>query len=300
MKYHILVYIFVFLFLNACNTDFNNNQKDIKPPPPDKKESRPSSESEPSQKEDLNNPSSEIESKPEQESEPSQKEDLNNPSSEMESKPKQESDPKQEEELNKKIKNLLLNDLRKSIELANEHKEKYINKMKEEPSDQYGMPFNKFDWPGEGSETTSANTNRSIKFRRHTYTVLSTIDTTELKELSHILLTNRLNIFRSFSTLGHVLDTVTDHLYPKKDTLDKLDTSDLEKLKNNLEKILSTINFVSETLRKLILDYKNNENLIKTDKTKLQSYSNTIYNQIREKTAEAQKLQDEIKSIDKF
>ncbi|WP_418456598.1 virulence associated lipoprotein [Borreliella lusitaniae] len=277
MKYHILVYIFVFLFLNACNTDFNNNQKDIKPPPPDKKESRPSAESD-----------------------HKQEEDLNNPSSEMESKPREESDPKQEEELNKKIKNILINDLRKSIELANEHKEKYINKMNEEPSDQYGMPFNEFDWQARGSERVSSNTERSIKFRRHTYTVLSTIDTTELKELSHILLTNRLNTFKSFSTLGHVLDTVTDHLYPKKDTLDKLDTSDLEKLKNNLEKILSTINFVSETLRKLILDYKNNENLIQTDKTKLQSYSNTIYNQIREKTAEAQKLQDEITSIDKF
>ncbi|WP_235633194.1 hypothetical protein [Borreliella mayonii] len=30
MKYNIIVGIFVFLFLTACNPDFNTNQKDVK------------------------------------------------------------------------------------------------------------------------------------------------------------------------------------------------------------------------------------------------------------------------------
>ncbi len=43
-------------------------------------------------------------------------------------------------------------------------------------------------------------------------------------------------IYNLFSSLGVDLDIVTNRLYPKKDTLDKLDTSDLQKLKNSLEK----------------------------------------------------------------
>ncbi|WP_424632687.1 virulence associated lipoprotein [Borreliella lusitaniae] len=252
MKYNILVYIFVFLFLNACNTDFNTNKKDVESPPSSTKESKPSTKL----------------------------------------------DPNQEKDLNKK--NILLNDLRNLIELANEHKEKYIKKMSEEPSDQYGLPFDRLGW-GAGTENISSNTERSKRFRRHTYTVLSTINTDELKELSNILKgVKELHIFNHFSTLGGVLDIVTDHLYPKKDALDKLDTSDLEKLKNNLEKILSTITTVSEMIKKLTLDYKNNENPIKTDNTELESHINTLYNQIQEKAIEAEKLRDEIKSIDKF
>ncbi|WP_418456608.1 virulence associated lipoprotein [Borreliella lusitaniae] len=251
MKYHILVYIFVFLFLNACNTDFNTNQKDVE-----------------------------------------------SPSGTKESKPSTKSHPNQEEDLNKK--NILLNDLKNLIELANKHKEKYIKKMSEEPSDQYGLPFDQLTW-GAGTEDVSSNTERSQRFRRHTYTVLSTIDTAELKELSNILDTSKkLHIFNHFSTLGGVLDIVTDHLYPKKDALDKLDASDLEEVKNNLEKILSTINTVSEMIKKLILDYKNNENPIKTDNTKLESHVNTLYNQIQEKAIEAENLQNKIKSINKF
>lgn len=52
----------------------------------------------------------------------------------------------QEEDLNKKIKNTLLNSLKNLIELANTQKEKYIKMMGEEPSDQYGIPFNDFNW----------------------------------------------------------------------------------------------------------------------------------------------------------
>ncbi|WP_418905152.1 hypothetical protein QIA19_04910 (plasmid) [Borreliella finlandensis] len=41
MKYHIIVHIFVFLFL-ACNADFNTDQKGIKYPPTEK--SKPKTE----------------------------------------------------------------------------------------------------------------------------------------------------------------------------------------------------------------------------------------------------------------
>ncbi|WP_421114441.1 hypothetical protein QIA00_04950 (plasmid) [Borreliella americana] len=71
------------------------------------------------------------------------------------------------------------------IEAANEHKEKYIKIMAEEPDDQYGVGFNSRTWRKKGQEDAPANTERSIRFRRHTYTVLSTIDTKDLKELGN-------------------------------------------------------------------------------------------------------------------
>ncbi|ACJ73425.1 conserved hypothetical protein (plasmid) [Borreliella afzelii ACA-1] len=40
-------------------------------------------------------------------------------------------------------------------------------------------------------------------------------------------------------------------LYPKKDILDKLEISDLQKLKNLLEKLLSTKADISKTLKQL-------------------------------------------------
>ncbi|WP_029359622.1 MULTISPECIES: CRASP family complement regulator-acquiring lipoprotein [Borreliella] len=60
-------------------------------------------------------------------------------------------------------------------------------------------------------------------------------------------------------------------LYPKKDILDKLEISDLQKLKNLLEKLLSTKADISKTLKQLLLDYQNNENSIKTDINGLKS-----------------------------
>ncbi|WP_418885148.1 CRASP family complement regulator-acquiring lipoprotein [Borreliella carolinensis] len=98
-----------------------------------------------------------------------------------------------------------------------EHKEKYIKRMKVEPTDQYGMGFNSRIW-GKGQEDASANTKRSIRFRRHTYTVLSTIDTKNLKELGNIIkLSQSSDLFSLFSDLGGIFDIATDHLYSKKE-----------------------------------------------------------------------------------
>ncbi|WP_301409869.1 virulence associated lipoprotein [Borreliella tanukii] len=260
MKYYVIVNIFLFLFLNACTPDLNTSKKNIKYPTNEKK-IKPNAKIIPNQKEK-----------------------------------KIEEKEVEQEDLNKKT---LLNNLINLIEEANTKKEKYIKKMEEEPSDQYGiLAFDKLDW-GEGEEKISSNTDRSKRFRRHTYTLLSLIDDNELKEFSNIIILIKKTqpIFSIFSNLGGVLDIVTDKLYPKKDNLNKLDTSDLEKIKESFEKILSTINFVSETSKQILLDYQNDKNNTKTDVNKLKSHVDTLYNQMKEKTEEAEKLQDVILSI---
>lgn len=64
-------------------------------------------------------------------------------------------------------------------------------------------------------------------------------------------------------------------LYPKKDALDKLEISNLEKLKNSFEKLLSRKSIVLDMLNQLLLDYQDDKNsIIKTDTTKLESSCN--------------------------
>ncbi|MBB6043499.1 hypothetical protein HNP68_001121 [Borrelia yangtzensis] len=47
---------------------------------------------------------------------------------------------------------------------------------------------------------------------------------------------------------GHIEETIV-YLYPKKDNLDKLDISDLEKLKNLFEKLLSIKEIFSKMIK---------------------------------------------------
>lgn len=81
---------------------------------------------------------------------------------------------------------------------------------------------------------------------------------------------------------------------PKKDTLGKLDISNLKRLKNLFEKLLSIKTIVSKMSKRLLLDYQNNENFIKTDNAKLGSYVVALSNQIQEKYNEAERLKSEI------
>ncbi len=89
-----------------------------------------------------------------------------NPSNKTKMKPSTKIIPNQkekkveeQEDINQKT---LLNDLINLIEEANAKKEKYIKKMAEEPSDQYGMlAFDDLSW-GKGTESISNNTHRSI------------------------------------------------------------------------------------------------------------------------------------------
>ncbi|ACN93346.1 borrelia burgdorferi virulent strain associated lipoprotein (plasmid) [Borreliella finlandensis] len=86
-------------------------------------------------------------------------------------------------------------------------------------------------------------------------------------------------------------------LYPKKDALDKLEISNLEKLKNSFEKLLFMKSIVSDMLNQLLLDYQDDKNFIKTDTTKLESHTTTLQNQILEKNKEETELGEDILSI---
>ncbi|ACN93532.1 CRASP family complement regulator-acquiring lipoprotein (plasmid) [Borreliella finlandensis] len=107
-------------------------------------------------------------------------------------------------------------------------------------------------------------------------------------------------IYNIFTDLVNALGIATEHLYPKKDTLDKLYTSDLEKLKNSLEKILSIIEIVSKMSKQILLAYKNNKNSIKTDFDNLESHVDTFHKQFTEKAKDANELKTIILSINKF
>ncbi|WP_234926259.1 virulence associated lipoprotein, partial [Borreliella valaisiana] len=83
-------------------------------------------------------------------------------------------------------------------------------------------------------------------------------------------------------------DTFVFLLNPnKKDNLEKLEISDLENLKNSIEKFLSIKTMISTILTQFLLDYESNKNFIKTDTSKLDFYLATISNQIEEQNAEA-------------
>ncbi|XOU12972.1 complement regulator-acquiring protein (plasmid) [Borreliella americana] len=259
MKYHVITTILVFLFL-ACRPDFNADKKEIKYPPTEK--SKPKTED-----------SKQKESKPK---------------TEEELKKKQE----EEEPEKKQLKNTLLNDLKEQIDSAYNFKEKYVKSMKKEPADHYGMTssFRGLNW-GPGTEKMSDNTERSIRFRRHVYTILSPLDPHELKKFADIMQHIRtiapvINIFNSFSTIGGAIDVVSDHLYPKKDNLDKLNIVDLETIKNSFEQILYIKGSVAGKSKKLLLDYNN----LLTDDSKLESYSNELANEIKQQALEADNL----------
>ncbi|WP_418906267.1 virulence associated lipoprotein (plasmid) [Borreliella tanukii] len=263
MKYTIIASIFVFLFLNACNPDFNTNKKDMG--------YQPNKKGLKSNKKGLN--------------------------LKTEAAPNQEVKPNQEEDPNQKVKNKLLDDLRNLIEKANTDRKKYEKKSAEEPSNQYGMEvFKRLFWIDSPRESTADNTERSKNYRKETYCALNDIDINKLKEISEIIILSKqhedlLNAIRDF---GSILDEMIFCLYPKKDTLDKLEISDLEKLKNSFEKLLSIKTIFSEEIKQILLDYQNNENLIKTDAAKLKSSTTTLLNQILEKIKEARELRSEI------
>ncbi len=172
--------------------------------------------------------------------------------------------------------------------------------MEEEPSDQYGMlaVFGSMYWAESPRELISdTSSERSIRYRRHVYSILlNAIETNELKKFSEIriLSIKVLEIFSLFNLFGSTLDDVVVHLYSKKDTLGKLNTSNLKRLKNLFEKLLSIKTIVSKMSKHLLLDYQNNKNSIKTDKTKLGSYVVALSNQIQEKYNEAERLKSEI------
>ncbi|MCD2349913.1 virulence associated lipoprotein, partial [Borreliella americana] len=248
MKYNIFVSIFVFLLLSACNPDFSTKQKDTK------------------HQSNIKGSKSKTEVVPKQDVGPRQKV---GPS-------------KQEEDINREIKNKLIDDLRNLIEVANMDKEKDIKKLDEEPQDQYGISiFKIIGWLSSPGERISDNTERSKTYRRRVYGFLNAIDTNEFKKFSEIIRLSALteSILNSSNTLGGFYDRAISRLYSKKVALDKLDISDLKKLKNSLEKLFPTKLTVANMFKQLLSDYQNDKNLIKTDATKLSSHVEEIHNQ---------------------
>ncbi|WKC84884.1 virulence associated lipoprotein [Borreliella lusitaniae] len=235
MKYSIIVSIFVFLFLNACNPDVNTNQKNIK-----------------------------------------------NQSS-------------------KKMKNTPLDDLINLIKKANADREKYIKRFDEEPEDQYGiLAFKELGWADEKGEKVAEDSERSNRYRKNVYSALYTIDTNQLKTVSEIIMSaeKEQDLFNTISLhQGKINDTIVD-LYSKKDTLNKLEISDIEKLKNLFEKILFIKKDVSDSFNQLLLDYKNDKNnIIQTNSDELKSYLTKLHKKLIEKETETDKLKEEISSL---
>lgn len=271
MKYNIIVSMLAFLFLIACNPDFNTNQKDVRSYY-SKKRLKSNIKKLKSDQKGLN--------------------------------PKTEVTQNKEVDQNQRTKNILLDDLRNLIEKVNKDRKKYIKRSEEEPSDQYGiLAFKKLFWEDK-KENASANIDRAKIYRQRTYSVLNDIDTNEFKKFSEIIILSKQtqSLLNSFNSFGATIeDTFVFLLNPnKKDNIEKLEISDLEKLKNSIEKLLSIKTMISKTLTQLLLDYENNNNSIQTDSSKLNSYVATISNQIEEQNKEAITLKNDIFSIENF
>lgn len=278
MKYNIIVSMFVFLFLTACNPDFNTNQKDVK------------------------HQSSRKRVKSNQKRLKSNQKGLK--SNQKGLKPKTEVDQNQEADQNKITKNTLLDNLRNLIEKVNKDRKKYVKRLEEEPLNQYGiLAFKELFW--EGTQDKAADNIEKAKiYRQRTYSVLNDFDTNEFKKFSKITMLSKQqqSLFNSFNSFGATIeDTFVFLLNPnKKDNLEKLEISDLENLKNSIEKFLSIKTMISTILTQFLLDYESNKNFIKTDTSKLDFYLATISNQIEEQNAEAIKLKNDIFSIENF
>ncbi|WP_236841505.1 virulence associated lipoprotein, partial [Borreliella garinii] len=128
------------------------------------------------------------------------------------------------------------------------------------------------------------------------------IDTDKLKEFTRIIMLSKQtqDLFNTLSAFGGNIDDVIVYLYPKKDNLDKLEISDLEKLKDLFKKLLSTKEIVSKISKQLLLDYQDDTNSIKTDTTKLELHGKEIVKQIVEQKQEAEKLRNDILLINNF
>ncbi|MCD2332739.1 virulence associated lipoprotein [Borreliella americana] len=128
---------------------------------------------------------------------------------------------------------------------------------------------------------------------------LNAININEFKTFSEIvkLSSQKKDLLNTLYIFGNFLDYAIVSLYSKKDALDKLNTSNLETLKNSFEELLSTKTIVAEMFKQLLLDYQNDTNHIKTNLIKLESHINTLFNQIIETKEKAQKLKNIISSI---
>ncbi|WP_363322301.1 virulence associated lipoprotein (plasmid) [Borreliella finlandensis] len=154
------------------------------------------------------------------------------------------------------------------------------------------LAFKILGWPSLPGEKVAENTESSKSYRNRTYSILTnTINDNELKTFSKIAESSGQiqGIFNIFNSPGSDFEDVVAFLYPKKDNLEELETSDLKKLKDYLGKSLSTKTTVSEMMQQLLLDYQNNINNIQTDENELKSHVEDICNQISKKKKRSRK-----------
>ncbi|WP_421136287.1 CRASP family complement regulator-acquiring lipoprotein (plasmid) [Borreliella yangtzensis] len=104
-------------------------------------------------------------------------------------------------------------------------------------------------------------------------------------------------VLNTIAILELEVEKTINHLFLKKDTLDKAKTLDLKKIKNSLEQLFSIRDFFSKTVKQILLDYQKNKNSIKTDDSQLNSYFDTLLNQLNEKNKEVNNLKTTILSI---
>uniref|UniRef100_UPI00124459F7 CRASP family complement regulator-acquiring lipoprotein n=1 Tax=Borreliella turdi TaxID=57863 RepID=UPI00124459F7 len=206
---------------------------------------------------------------------------------------------KEQEEYDKIIKNELISNLRNLIEISNVDREKYEKKFEEETADQYGITlFKSLHWGRFDQEWISSDSRRSRNFRKHVYAALIDMDSNDWGVFTEILLISGNGvILNNLNGYGGSLDPSIVHLYSKKDTLDKLDISDLEKLKNYFEELWSIKKDLSKIFIQILLAYKDNNNLIKTDNSKLRSYATPLFEQVKAKTRRTEVLVGKITSI---
>ncbi len=124
------------------------------------------------------------------------------------------------------------------------------------------MAFKELFW--EGTQDKAADNIEKAKiYRQRTYSVLNDFDTNEFKKFSKITMLSKQqqSLFNSFNSFGATIeDTFVFLLNPnKKDNLEKLEISDLENLKNFIEKFLSIKTMISTILTQFLLDYESNK-----------------------------------------
>ncbi|SCW39987.1 lipoprotein [Borreliella japonica] len=101
-------------------------------------------------------------------------------------------------------------------------------------------------------------------------------------------------VLNSITIVEFYLESIINHLFFKKDVLDKVKILDLKKIKNSLEQIFSIRKIFSNLIKQFLLDYQNNKNSIKTDDSKLKAYFDAILNKFNEKKIEVDNLKTSI------
>lgn len=101
-------------------------------------------------------------------------------------------------------------------------------------------------------------------------------------------------ILNSIAILELDVEKTINHLFLKKDALDKAKISDLQNIKNSLKQLFSIRKFFAKIIKQILLDYQKNKKSIKTDDSKLNSYFDTLSNQLNEKNKEVKNLRTTI------